>query len=328
MDGPASPCCLKDLPQDVLVEVFYQLSSRTLTSTSLVCRYFHILVQTPSLWKKLCTSTFGLTFRDNKELCDRTSSCGWKEVFKDLCIKSSLAASIFPPKGNYCGCQHYTRNCQIRARCCYEFFPCRLCHDMACNHTIDRFATDTMMCMKCLCVQAVGKFCTSCKTEIAPYYCSHCKLWSSLEKGPIYHCDKCGICRQGKGLGIDNWHCDNCGICLSLSMKATHECQIKDGLKVKCPLCPSSQLLFFSREPVTVLQCGHASHVKCLQERLQQNLPADELPCLPCDIRRRQQEHRHSQQGQIILYQSSVPRSPLPHDKVASCNVATCSQNN
>ncbi|EXB77523.1 Uncharacterized RING finger protein [Morus notabilis] len=65
------------------------------------------------------------------------------------------------------GCEHYKRNCKLRATCCGKLFPCRK-------------ATVEMMCMNCLQIQPVGSVCRtpSCREfSMAKYYCSICKLF-------------------------------------------------------------------------------------------------------------------------------------------------------
>ncbi|KAF2315715.1 hypothetical protein GH714_040246 [Hevea brasiliensis] len=58
------------------------------------------------------------------------------------------------------GCDHYKRNCKLRAACCGNLFACRFCHDKVSDHSMDRKATLEMMCMLCLKIQAVGPICT------------------------------------------------------------------------------------------------------------------------------------------------------------------------
>lgn len=36
------------------------------------------------------------------------------------------------------GCEHYKRNCKVRAACCGSLFPCRFCHDKVSDHSMDR----------------------------------------------------------------------------------------------------------------------------------------------------------------------------------------------
>ncbi|KAJ7299196.1 hypothetical protein O6H91_Y282800 [Diphasiastrum complanatum] len=91
-------------------------------------------------------------------------------------------------KGVY-GCEHYKRNCKLRASCCGLLFTCRFCHDKVSDHSMDRHATEEMMCMKCLEVQPVRQTCAtpSCNNmEMARYFCSICKLFDD-DKRDIYH---------------------------------------------------------------------------------------------------------------------------------------------
>lgn len=36
------------------------------------------------------------------------------------------------------GCEHYKRNCKLRAACCGKLFTCRFCHDEVSDHLMDR----------------------------------------------------------------------------------------------------------------------------------------------------------------------------------------------
>lgn len=47
------------------------------------------------------------------------------------------------------GCPHYRRACKMRAPCCQRLFTCRLCHDQASDHTVDRQEVKEMLCMRC-----------------------------------------------------------------------------------------------------------------------------------------------------------------------------------
>ncbi|KAI6683419.1 hypothetical protein NL676_029332 [Syzygium grande] len=77
------------------------------------------------------------------------------------------------------GCEHYKRNCKLRAACCGKLFTCRFCHDKVSDHSMDRKVTKEMMCMLCLEIQPVGPICTtpSCnRFPMAKYYCTICKF--------------------------------------------------------------------------------------------------------------------------------------------------------
>lgn len=47
-------------------------------------------------------------------------------------------ASYRDPEKQVFGCEHYKRNCKIRAACCGKLFTCRFCHDKASDHSMDR----------------------------------------------------------------------------------------------------------------------------------------------------------------------------------------------
>ncbi|KAL3695707.1 hypothetical protein R1sor_009783 [Riccia sorocarpa] len=105
------------------------------------------------------------------------------------------------------GCEHYKRNCKIKAACCDRLYTCRFCHDKVSDHSMNRHATKEMMCMQCLQVQPVSQKCAtpSCNGYVmAKYYCSICKFFDN--ERDIYHCPFCNLCRVGKGLGQDFFH--------------------------------------------------------------------------------------------------------------------------
>ena len=94
----------------------------------------------------------------------------------------------------------------------------------------------TMMCMHCLKVQPAGQDCIECGEQVSKYYCKECKLWDDDPKKNIYHCHDCGICRIGKGLGIDYFHCKTCNVCMAIGLKGRHKC-IERNLESDCPIC-------------------------------------------------------------------------------------------
>ena len=108
------------------------------------------------------------------------------------------------------GCRHYTRNVKLQCSSCDRWYTCRLCHDEAEDHILNRKATKNMLCMVCGCAQRAGEFCVGCGERTAWYYCDVCKLWDNDSTKNIYHCHDCGICRKGRGLGKDFFHCKVC----------------------------------------------------------------------------------------------------------------------
>lgn len=106
------------------------------------------------------------------------------------------------------GCQHYRRSVKLQCATCERWYTCRLCHDAAEDHQLPRKETQHMLCMKCGCAQKVGDTCIKCGQTAARYYCAVCKLWNDDPDKSIYHCNDCGICRVGQGLGRDFFHCN------------------------------------------------------------------------------------------------------------------------
>ncbi|GKV23570.1 hypothetical protein SLEP1_g33279 [Rubroshorea leprosula] len=170
--------------------------------------------------------------------------------------------SFRDPEKQVFGCEHYKRNCKLRAACCGKLFTCRFCHDKVSDHSMDRKATTEMMCMSCLQIQAVGPICTtpSCnRLPMAKYYCNICKFLD--DERTVYHCPFCNLCRVGKGLGIDYFHCMTCNCCLGIKL-VNHKC-LEKSLETNCPIC--CDFLFTSSATVRALPCGHYMHSACFQ---------------------------------------------------------------
>ena len=109
--------------------------------------------------------------------------------------------------GKTLGCAHYMRNVKLQCSVCYRWYTCRFCHDAAEDHPLNRRETKNMLCMLCGCAQRAAGECRACRETAAWYYCGVCKLWDNDPEKNIYHCDDCGICRIGQGLGKDFYHC-------------------------------------------------------------------------------------------------------------------------
>mmetsp|Transcript_5675 Transcript_5675/g.8767 ORF Transcript_5675/g.8767 Transcript_5675/m.8767 type:complete len:390 (+) Transcript_5675:234-1403(+) len=165
------------------------------------------------------------------------------------------------------GCSHYQRSCKIYAACCCRFFPCHWCHDdqTSDGHVMNRRDSRQVLCMRCGTAQASSNSCVSDACSSAPsfssYYCSACCLYENNAAKHIYHCEKCGICRVGRGLDIDYFHCDKCSACISVEHK-NHKC-VENNTKSNCPIC--FDYMFTSRNPVVITKCGHAMHEACFK---------------------------------------------------------------
>lgn len=105
------------------------------------------------------------------------------------------------------GCQHYRRNVKPQCSTCHKWYSCRFCHDAAEDHPLIRKDTKNMLCMLCACPQRASDTCINCGATAARYYCNICKFWDDHPLKNIYHCNDCGICRRGIGLGKDFFHC-------------------------------------------------------------------------------------------------------------------------
>lgn len=110
-------------------------------------------------------------------------------------------------EGMLLGCEHYLRNVKLQCSTCNRWYTCRFCHDAVEDHTLVRKETKNMLCMLCGTAQRAAESCSHCGETAARYYCGICKLWDDDPERSIYHCDDCGICRVGRGLGKDFFHC-------------------------------------------------------------------------------------------------------------------------
>lgn len=161
----------------------------------------------------------------------------------------------------YLGCKHYRTNCKVRAECCGKWYSCRLCHDEAEDHQVDRHIIRYMLCLYCQTAQTCAKACRACHKSMAHYFCSICNLFDDDPAKEIFHCEKCGICRRGKR--EDFVHCDRCGGCLAAEHYQNHKC-LEGSLHSDCPIC--SENLSTTTLPVLFMPCGHAIHYLCHQE--------------------------------------------------------------
>ncbi|PLB44059.1 zf-CHY-domain-containing protein [Aspergillus steynii IBT 23096] len=161
------------------------------------------------------------------------------------------------------GCQHYKRNVKLQCFSCKKWHTCRFCHDEVEDHHLIRPKTENMLCMLCGHAQPAAQLCQNCGELTAQYYCSTCKLWDNDSSKSIYHCNDCGICRIGQGLGKDFFHCKTCCVCLPISIENTHRC-IERSTQCDCPIC--GDYMFTSPETVVFMRCGHSIHQKCLSE--------------------------------------------------------------
>ncbi|KAJ7417574.1 hypothetical protein WISP_63708 [Willisornis vidua] len=82
---------------------------------------------------------------------------------------------------------------RCQAPCCGKLYPCRLCHDAAEEHQLDRFRVSEVQCIRCRLLQKAQQRCEGCDSLFGEYYCDICHLFDRDKKQ--YHCEDCGICR-------------------------------------------------------------------------------------------------------------------------------------
>lgn len=170
-----------------------------------------------------------------------------------------------PVTGPPFGCQHYERNVKLQCSTCHRWYTCRFCHDAYEDHNLIRKETKNMLCMPCGRAQKASDICVNCGETAAQYYCNICKLWENRQSKPIYHCNDCGICRRGLGLGKDFFHCKTCRACITTSIQSSHKC-IERSTDCDCPIC--GEYLFTSPRPVVFMTCGHSIHKKCYEQHM------------------------------------------------------------
>lgn len=159
------------------------------------------------------------------------------------------------------GCEHYPMDAKVACPECGAFYFCRICHNDAEDHEIDRFRLSTMQCMFCNEVGRIGSSCDHCGRVVAQSFCSKCNYISNfgMDTRPFFHCDGCGFCRIG--LKGEYTHCDECSLCYKNEFFKDHLCQKQE---MKCIICMED--LKCSIYAHTEIGCGnkHFVHVKCL----------------------------------------------------------------
>lgn len=171
------------------------------------------------------------------------------------------------------GCTHYERRCAYISPCCKKIYACRVCHDNNENHEINRHAVTEIICVVCDTKQPVARSCINCSIVFGQYFCEICRLFDDKDKKQ-FHCEQCGICRVD---GRENFfHCSKCDMCLSVSLKESHKC-VEKVTHANCSVCLED--LHTSREGLSVLNCGHITHQKCLRSLLKSGHYACPLCC-------------------------------------------------
>ncbi|KAK4455552.1 putative RING finger protein [Podospora aff. communis PSN243] len=207
------------------------------------------------------------------------------------------------------GCEHYRRNVKMQCATCEKWYTCRFCHDAVEDHILPRQDTKHMLCMLCGCAQKASDACVGCGESAAYYFCGVCKLWNDDPNKSIYHCNDCGLCRVGQGLGKDFFHCKKCMACIS--MTTGHKC-IERSIDCDCPIC--GEYMFNSPRPVIFMQCGHSIHRRCFEQHMQSSYkcPLCNKSCVNMD-------------AQFRSFDMAILTQPMPPEyndarAIVSCN--------
>lgn len=133
-------------------------------------------------------------------------------------------------------------------------------------------------------------------------HCGMCFIWTEKD---IYHCEKCGICRQ-KVNGKIGIHDDSKGICVqALSTDAKFR-TLNINLKTNCcAICKENT--FTSMRSCRITPCGHIMHDECYTEYLRRG----EYKCPECS------KSLKDMKRVWALLRENERRSPIPRGAFA-----------
>ncbi|KAK9374105.1 uncharacterized protein V1513DRAFT_127132 [Lipomyces chichibuensis] len=208
------------------------------------------------------------------------------------------------------GCAHYQRGVKLQCSVCDQWHTCRFCHDDVEDHQLIRSETKNMLCTYCFQPQSAAQDCRGCGRRVAKYFCEKCKLWDDDPDKSIYHCNDCGICRIGEGLGKDFFHCKTCNVCMSVCLENSHRC-IEHSTECNCPIC--GEYMFTSTMTVVFMSCGHSIHQKCYYEHTKNS-----YKCPTCA------RSIINMEAQFRLLDREIERQKLPEPYCNWRSVITC----
>ncbi|KAK9427762.1 hypothetical protein V1505DRAFT_253550 [Lipomyces doorenjongii] len=219
-------------------------------------------------------------------------------------------ATWFDEANEIRGCAHYQRGVKLQCSVCDQWHPCRFCHDDVEDHQLIRSETKNMLCTYCFLPQSAAQDCRGCGRRVAKYFCEKCKLWDDDPDKSIYHCNDCGICRIGEGLGKDFFHCKTCNVCMSVCLENSHRC-IEHSTECNCPIC--GEYMFTSTMTVVFMSCGHSIHQKCYYEHTKNS-----YKCPTCA------RSIINMEAQFRLLDREIERQKLPEPYCNWRSVITC----
>ncbi|KAA0199463.1 hypothetical protein HAZT_HAZT007884 [Hyalella azteca] len=149
---------------------------------------------------------------------------------------------------------------------CSRAYVCRLCHDDAEEHNINRFAVTSVVCLACDATQPKAAECAHCGQRFGKYSCLVCALYDDRDLGQ-FHCDGCRLCRVG---GREKYtHCDTCCSCLPNHLANKHQC-LPGASERQCPVCLED--IHSARDTAHVPSCHHFLHSSCYEQLIRQNI--------------------------------------------------------
>ena len=99
-------------------------------------------------------------------------------------INNIMASSVLAD------CPHYERLCEVNAKCCAKWNPCRLCHNKKNpEHLIDRYNI-----MRSYYSKPTQK-CANCELVFGEYFSPTCNLFDHDTSKLQFHCEGCHLCR-------------------------------------------------------------------------------------------------------------------------------------
>ncbi|KAJ0712992.1 putative transcription factor C2H2 family [Helianthus annuus] len=131
------------------------------------------------------------------------------------------------------GCEHYKRKCKLVASCCNKLYTCRLCHDDATDHIMDREIYHCPHCDICRVGKGLG---------IDYFHCMTCNACMSMPVATTHTCVKnrlqgnCPVCQEYMFTSTSRLKSlDPCGHVMHSSCFQAYTC-----CYYTCPICNKS----------------------------------------------------------------------------------------
>lgn len=228
--------------------------------------------------------------------------------------KTTTVNTNAPPTTGDCfsSCPHYQRSCLMQCNVCGQMVLCRVCHE-----EMDRFKVAKLQCLRCQAVVDPASECSNCGGRFATYCCTVCHTYDSTPGKQIFHCDACGICRLGTR--DSTFHCDRCHMCIVVNSEdgRTHKC-FENSFRQDCAACLTR--LFDSREPLSMLKCGHAMHQACFKRLLKNDFRCPTCKKAVVEIEEEWESFEEEMEQQLKELEGKIPAEVLNRVMKILCN--------